>query len=113
MKKIVLLGLALTLVFAGCSLKNGGKVTVISPEEAMAKGQSFINENLLPEGSGVTVLEATEDNGLYKLKVKLPDSQGEQEVDSYMNGISLHHIKVKMLNLCSLSIIFILSMYLW
>jgi len=84
MKKIALLGLALTLIFAGCSLKNGGKVTVISPEEAIAKGQNFINENLMPEGSEVTVLEATEENGLYKLKVKLPDSQGEEEVDSYM-----------------------------
>ena len=82
MKKIVLLGLALTLVFAGCSLKN--QAVKISPEEAMAKGQSFINENLMPEGSEVTVLEAVEDSGLYKLKVKLPATQGEQEVDSYM-----------------------------
>lgn len=83
MKKIILLSLAFVLIIAGCNVNKEAEKG-IGPEEVQAKGEKFINENLMPPGSEATVLEVVEDKGLYKLKVKLPATQGNQEVDSYM-----------------------------
>lgn len=56
---------------------------VITTEEASVKAVKFINENLMQPGSEVTIKEAIEENGLYKLTVVLP-GEGAQEITSYM-----------------------------
>jgi hypothetical protein len=79
MKKIILLG-AVALVFvAGCTLPKAS--ITLKPDEAKAKAEKFINENLVQPDSKVTVKELKEENGLYKMKVTLSNGQ---EIDSFM-----------------------------
>ena len=51
---------------------------MITLEEAKVKATSFINENLMQPGRQVTVKEAMEENGLYKIVVTMPGAQGGQ-----------------------------------
>lgn len=53
----------------------------ISADEARAKTEKFINESLMQPGTAVTVGEAVEENGLYKMPIIIP---GGTSVDSYM-----------------------------
>ena len=53
---------------------------ILSSQEAADKALSFINENILEPGMTASLIEAIEENGLYKLKLKI----GEQEFDSYV-----------------------------
>lgn len=53
---------------------------VLSSQEAADKALSFINENILEQGMSASLIEAIEENGLYKLKLKI----GEQELDLYV-----------------------------
>lgn len=85
MKKTIILGLALTLVISGCSI--GNKPKNISLEEAKTLTVSFINENLMQQGKEVSVKEAAEEGGMYKIVVLLPGGEnGEgQEIESYLS----------------------------
>jgi len=59
---------------------NWGKAEVLSPQQAAEKAINYINENLLQEGVSVSLINVTEENGVYKFRLKL----GENEFDSYV-----------------------------
>jgi hypothetical protein len=84
MKKFLLVfALFLTLGLTGCSALDALKISkVLKPEEAKAKAEKFINENLIQPGSEVSITDIKEENGLYKLTVKL--SSGES-IDSFLS----------------------------
>ncbi len=78
-KSILILFVVFALALTGCGLSNVSKV--ISTDEAKAKALTFINNNLVQKGSEVTVDGISEENGLYKISIKLSSGQ---TVDSYM-----------------------------
>lgn len=85
MKKIIVLSLALALVLTGCGQKE--KPIVLAPEEARAKAEKFINDELISGGADqakAVIKEITEDRGLYKLLVVVESQGRTQEVESYM-----------------------------
>ncbi len=59
-------------------LENQG----LTPEAAKAKTEEFINKNLLSPGTTAVVEQITEENGLYKVSVKLSNGQ---QIDSYIS----------------------------
>ncbi len=54
---------------------------IISPEEARAKAENFINDNLMSPGTSATVKDVTDEGDLYKVVV----SVGDQDIDSYIS----------------------------
>lgn len=82
MKKIAVLCALLALVTAGCSLGKKNEVKPISIDEAKVKVVNFINNNLVPKGSEVSIKEVIEENGLYKVTVNMANGQ---EVVSYLS----------------------------
>lgn len=80
-KKMIFLVLFLVILLSGCGLANN-LTKNLTPEEAQAKALDFINKNLVEQGSEVTVESVSEENGLYKISVKLVSGQ---TVDSYMS----------------------------
>lgn len=74
------------LLIAGALIYlNQGKVTEevsegLSPQQAAEKAINYINENLLQEGTIASLLSAVEENGVYKIHLKI----GEMEYDSYV-----------------------------
>ncbi len=82
MKKIIFLGLILVVVATGCT-KLGSKTTekVLTLEEAKAKAVEFVNTNLMQPGSTVSIKEASEEDGMYKLVINMSSGQ---EVTSYI-----------------------------
>src|SRR3989339_837012 len=87
MKKTIILGLALSLIISGCSLGNKQKNKDITLEEARVLTAKFINENLMQAGKEVSIKEATEDGGMYKIIVNIPGGQdgAGQEIESYLS----------------------------
>ncbi|MDD4333487.1 MAG: hypothetical protein PHT51_05260 [Patescibacteria group bacterium] len=81
MKKIIIATLLFSLVLTGCSLKGKTAAQILKPEEAKAKAEKFITDNLVQAGTKVTVKEITEENDLYKLKV---DIGSGQDIESYI-----------------------------
>lgn len=81
MKKTIIAGLALVFVMTGCNLAGGGK-NIISLEDAKKATTDFINSYLMQPGSAVTVREVSEEGGLYKAVVVLPDGN---ETTSYLS----------------------------
>jgi hypothetical protein len=80
---IVVLGIAGALVvFNQDQIKDSfcRKETEISSQEVAQRAISFINENLLPEGMSASLLDVSEESGLYKIHFKIAD----QEYDSYL-----------------------------
>jgi len=84
MKKTILLGLLLVFALTGCNGNQGGLTAqdILTPDEAKAEAEKYINESLIPPDSGqkATVANVTEENNLYKLDVELAG----QNVSSYM-----------------------------
>jgi glutaredoxin len=80
MKKILILSAITVLIATGCSL-NAPKTEVIGIEEAKTKVVDFINNNLMQEGTEVSIKEITEDGDLYKVIVNMPNNQ---EIISYL-----------------------------
>ena len=90
-KKLLVVGLfALALIASalfflqknGVDSENG---EVLSAEESKNKIEAFVNENLMPEGSSVTIKEFTEDGNyenLYKVVVDI--GNGQEPIDSYL-----------------------------
>jgi len=74
------------LIIAGASVFiNREKITErfsenLSPQEASEKAINFINQNLLTEGTTASLVNVTEENGVYKFRLKI----GDQEYDSYV-----------------------------
>jgi len=90
MKKAIILVFVLSLFLAGCNVNLGknlnknklsDKVKNITLEEAKAKTESFVNDNLMQQGRKATAKSASEEMGLYKINLSLPNNQ---EVVSYM-----------------------------
>ncbi len=84
MKKIIVLGLFLILALTGC--KKGENIKILEPEEAKAKVEKFINDEMESSGveTKVVIKEISEETGLYKLLVVVENQGQVQEVVSYM-----------------------------
>jgi len=86
MKKIVILGFLFLFILTGCSIvKKEGDVlgtAILSVDEAKAKAEDFINNNLMGDGQKATVTEVIEENGLYKVMV---NTGGAQDIQSFMS----------------------------
>ncbi|PIT94345.1 hypothetical protein COT98_04155 [Candidatus Falkowbacteria bacterium CG10_big_fil_rev_8_21_14_0_10_39_9] len=83
-KNAFLLALVLTFAFtlSGCSSNlNATFAKKLSADEAKAKAETYINENLMANGSKATIDKVVEENGLYKMSVNVG---GGQIIDSYM-----------------------------
>ena len=74
---IIIMAITLT----GCDLLNINKKDTLEPEEAKTTAESFINDNLMPQGAITIVNEATDENDVYKLLLTFPDGQTQ---DSYI-----------------------------
>ncbi|MFA7169259.1 MAG: hypothetical protein WC178_00160 [Candidatus Paceibacterota bacterium] len=80
--------LVLVVIVAGALFYNGykndkfGKVLGVQTSASMSvqEAEDFVNENLMQDGTGATVTEVTEENGLYKIKLTV----GEQEYIAYL-----------------------------
>ena len=55
-------------------------IEILSLQEASEKAINFINDNLLRGRATASLIESTEENGLYKIKFSLAD----QEIESYL-----------------------------
>lgn len=53
---------------------------VLSSQEAAEKAIAYINKYMLPEGNEATLIETGEENGVYKIRLKI----GESEYESYI-----------------------------
>jgi hypothetical protein len=64
-------------------ISNYEKISIkkIAPEQAKIATEKFVNENLMPDGSSVTIDEITEENSLYKININLDNGQ---IVESYL-----------------------------
>ena len=82
-KYFLIFALLLALSLTACSPLDVFKISkVLKPEEAKATAEKFINENLIQPGSEVTISDVKEENGLYKLTVKLASGQS---IDSFLS----------------------------
>ena len=66
----------------GCDLLNKNSLTVVEPEEARLKVETFVNQNLVAPGNAVTIGGLTDENGMYKAPVTFSNGTS---VDSYMS----------------------------
>ncbi len=79
--------LVITILFIGSLTwaisSNYGKNSIkkISPEEASAATEKFVNENLMPPGSSVTIDDIIKEDSLYKININLGEGQ---IVESYL-----------------------------
>ena len=62
-------------------VRRGRVEKFLSPQAAAEKAVDFINKNLLQEGMSASLISATEENGLYKLSLKI----GDKEYPSYVS----------------------------
>ena len=61
--------------------KVGGKVSgLLSPQQAAEKAIDYINQNILQQGTTASLVNVTEENGVYKFRLKI----GDKEYDSYV-----------------------------
>ena len=72
----------LVLAATGCTkLGSGTAAKTLTLEEAKAKAVEFINTNLMQPGSTVSIKEASEEDGMYKLEINMSSGQ---DVTSYI-----------------------------
>lgn len=82
MKKIIIIAVVIIVIAAaGYAYFSAMNSNVLSPEEAKAKAEEFINNNLMQAGQKATVKEITLDNDLYKLVIDIGNGQ---DIDSYL-----------------------------
>jgi len=60
---------------------NQKKASALSPQAAAQKAIDFINKNLLQQGTTASLVSVIEEDGLYKLKLKI----GDKEYPSYVS----------------------------
>lgn len=80
-KVIIVLGTIVILVAAGYGLMLYQGKNILSPEMARAKAEKFINDNLLQEGTKVTIKDVKEENGLFNITLEV----GGREYNSFMS----------------------------
>lgn len=68
-------------VTTGCKIENKSAATV-SVDDAKKLTADFINNNLMQPGNTVNIKEVTEEGGLYKVVVSMPNGQ---EINSYLS----------------------------
>jgi len=74
--------LTIALTLSGCSTNlNSVFQKKLSPEEAKLKAETYINANLMANGSKATIDKVVEENGLYKMSVNVGSGQ---IIESYM-----------------------------
>jgi len=71
----------LALVGGYFSIKNKDAPKILSIEEAKAKVEDFVNNNLMPPGQKVTITGVEEETNLYKITIDV--GQG-QKIDTYL-----------------------------
>jgi hypothetical protein len=76
----VLLVLALVVIGLFSFDRPAAKAKNLSPEEAKAKAETFVNTYLMQSGSKATIKEITKEYGLYKLQIDIVSSV----VESYI-----------------------------
>ena len=80
-RKLIVLTLSVIVLIAGIVLYfNQKKIKTISPQEAGNKAVSYINQNLLQKGTTASLISTTEENGIYKIHLKV----GGKEFNSYV-----------------------------
>ena len=60
---------------------NQRKASALSPQAAAQKAIDFINKNLLQQGTTASLVNVIEENGFYKLRLKI----GDKEYPSYVS----------------------------
>jgi hypothetical protein len=85
LKKILLIPIAIVVagaIIAGAIIYlNQGNVSgSLPPQEAAEKAINYINQNMVAEGMTASLVNVTEENGVYKIRLKV----GENEYDSYV-----------------------------
>ncbi|MCK4553611.1 hypothetical protein KAU19_01445 [Candidatus Parcubacteria bacterium] len=83
MKKLIILAVVVIILAIAGYAYFGAKDNkiVLAPEEAKAKVEEFINNNLMQAGKKVTIKEIVEDGDLYKVVV---DIGSGQDINSYL-----------------------------
>lgn len=76
----VLIAGAVVFVNQEKAVSPSSETGFLSPEQAGEKAINFINENLLPEGTTASLVNITEESGIYKIQLKIED----QEYPSYV-----------------------------
>lgn len=76
--------LAVGMVYAKISplIKKEAIKNPVTIEQAKIKAETFINENLMQPGTKITIKEAEEKNGLYKIAV---NNGGTADIDTYIS----------------------------
>ena len=85
---IILFALSVMLGLAGAYTPVSGSGLFSKSNGPNATAQiavSFIRNNLIGAGESVTLLNVTEESGVYKISTEFSSSQGQQTVDAYMS----------------------------
>lgn len=61
-------------------VEEPSEIGLLSPQKAAEKALNYINQNILQEGLTASLINVVEENGVYKLRLKI----GEQEFTSYV-----------------------------
>ena len=69
---------ALVYINQGKGVEKASEGT--SPQQVAEKAINYINQNMLQQGTTASLVNVTEENGVYKFRLKI----GEQEYDSYV-----------------------------
>ena len=85
LRKILLIPIAIVVagaLIAGTIIYlNQGNVSgALSPEKAAEKAINYINQNMVAAGTTASLVNVTEENGVYKIHLKV----GENEYDTYV-----------------------------
>ena len=80
-KNIVIAILAVVSLGLGYLALNGTQADTLKPADVKTMAEDFINENLLQPGITASIGEVSEESGLYKMPLSLPDGT---KVDSYI-----------------------------
>ena len=103
-KTVVIVVLILLLEALGYIVFTNLNSNVITPEEAKVKAGEFINENLLQPGVTASVGEVSEEAGLYKIPLSLPNGTS---INSYISkdgkfffpeGVNIEEVKEQIAN---------------
>jgi len=83
MKKTIIIAILaiISLGLLGHVVFSNIKSDTIKPEDAKIKIENFVNENLLQPGITASVGEVSEESGLYKVSISLPN---EINIESYI-----------------------------
>jgi len=83
MKKLIIFAVVVIIIASACYVYFGAKDNkiVLTPEQANAKVEEFINNNLMQEGKRATIKEVIDEGDLYKVVV---DIGSGQDINSYL-----------------------------